>query len=71
MEINSHDAIVCDNKGYSLFLLGRMGDAIESSTRSIELDENYANAWYNRSVYYSHDNKIEEVFIRLTKSNFY
>ncbi len=33
--------MIYNNKGYSLFLLGRIGDAIELSTRSIGLDENY------------------------------
>ena len=60
--------MVYDNKGYSLFLLGKIGDAIESSTESIQLDENYANAWYNRSIYHSHENKIEESIIRFKKA---
>ncbi len=68
LEINPRDVMIYDNKGYSLFLLGRIGDAIELSTRSIGLDENYANAWYNRSVYYSHDNKIEESLLDLQKA---
>jgi hypothetical protein len=32
------------------------------------LDENYANAWYNRSVYHSHEDNIEESLLDLQKA---
>ncbi len=32
------------------------------------MDKEYANAWYNRSVYYSHDNKIEKSLLDLQKA---
>jgi tetratricopeptide (TPR) repeat protein len=55
-------------KDIHYFYLGRISKAIESSSESIRLNENYANAWYNRAGYYSHDNKIEKSLSDLQKA---
>ncbi len=50
IEIYPQDTTIYDNKGYSLFLLGRISGVIESVCESIRIDENNANALYNRSI---------------------
>ena len=57
-----------DSKGYLLFQLGKTSEAIELANKSISLDKNYANAWYNRSIYYSHENKVEASVFNLQKA---
>jgi tetratricopeptide (TPR) repeat protein len=66
IEINPSDSSrlvrAWDNKSYFLFRQNKIDEAISTNRRATELEPNYANAWYNKSIYLIHKNErsIEE-----------
>src|SRR4051794_37082856 len=68
LEIDPYDASIYDNKGYYLFELGKVDEAISLTSKAIECDERYANAWYNRACYYASKNKVDECISDLQRA---
>jgi len=52
--------ILYDNKGYSLYKLGKIDEAIQLASKSISLNHDYANAWYNLAIYTLEKNMTED-----------
>ena len=57
---NQWGYIFYDGKGYFLFKLGEIDGAIQSAGNSITLNPEYANAWYNLTMYSIEKNKTDE-----------
>jgi tetratricopeptide (TPR) repeat protein len=68
IELNPDDVIALDNKGYMLFKLNRTTEAIEQSKMVIEFDQNYANGWYNRSIYLAAEKKNDEALQAISQA---
>ena len=57
-----------DNKGYSLFKLGRYNDAIFCANIAIKRQPTFANAWYNRGGYKIRNGDIKIGLLDLKKA---
>jgi tetratricopeptide (TPR) repeat protein len=68
IELDPDDVIALDNRGYMLFELNRINEAVEQSEIVVEYYENYANGWYNRAVYLLADSRNDEALLALNKA---
>lgn len=59
VEIKPDDYRAWDNRGYALFKLEKLQEAIQSYDKAIDLNSKYANAWYNRACAYGRLNNID------------
>ena len=57
---NQWGNISYDGKGYSLIKLGEIDGGMKSAGNSITLNPEYANAWYNLTMYSIEKNKTDE-----------